>query len=66
MNPADTNRDLLFGLMALQNGMIDQARLAAAFRGWTRDKGRSITDQLVGRGDLDAERGSTVRSRRSV
>jgi serine/threonine-protein kinase len=49
------DRNLLFGLLALQNGLIDQGQLVAAFQAWTRDKGRTLADHLVGRGDLDAE-----------
>jgi hypothetical protein len=30
--------NLLFGLLALQNGLIDQDQLVAAFRGWTRGR----------------------------
>jgi hypothetical protein len=41
-------------LLALQNGLIDQGALVAAFEAWTRDKARSLADQLVARGDLDA------------
>jgi serine/threonine-protein kinase len=48
------DRHLLFGLLALQNGLIDQVQLVAAFQAWTRDKARSLADQLVTRGDLDA------------
>jgi hypothetical protein len=48
-------RHLLFGLLALQNGMIDQGQLVAAFQAWTRDKARALADHLVGRGDLDGE-----------
>src|SRR5262245_3878166 len=51
----DAQRDLLFGLLALQNGLIDQTQLAAAFHAWTRDKTRSLADYLMLRGDLDAE-----------
>jgi hypothetical protein len=29
-------RDMLFGLLALQNGLIDQVQLVAAFQAWTR------------------------------
>ena len=47
--------DLLFGLLALQNGLIDQGQLVAAFQAWTRDKARPLADHLVARGDLDAE-----------
>src|SRR5437762_2316704 len=32
-NPA---HDLLFGLLALQNGLIEQGQLVAAFQAWTR------------------------------
>src|SRR4051812_22274546 len=53
-------RNLLFGLLALQNGLIDQGQLVAAFQAWTRDKPRALTDHLVGRGDLDADDRSAV------
>jgi serine/threonine-protein kinase len=50
----DPSRDLLFGLLALQNGLIDQNQLVAAFRAWSRDKGRPLADHLVGLGHLEA------------
>src|SRR4051812_2384302 len=49
------SRDLLFGLLALQNGLIDQGQLVAAFQAWTRDKGRPMAEHLVSRGDLDGD-----------
>jgi len=49
---ADPN--LLFGLLALQNSLIDQDQLITAFRAWSRDKDRPIADYLVERGDLDS------------
>ena len=52
---AAADRDLLFGLLRFQNGLIDQGHLVAAFQAWTRDKTRSLADQLVARGDLDAD-----------
>jgi hypothetical protein len=52
---AHADRHLLFGLLALQNGLIDQGALVAAFQAWTRDKTRSLADQLVAQGDLDAD-----------
>src|SRR5689334_10977457 len=55
MAPMDADRHLLFGLLALQNGLIDQGQLVAAFQAWTRDKARSLADHLADRGDLDAE-----------
>jgi len=60
MAPTDTDRNLLFGLLALQNGLIDQGALFAAFAAWTRDKGRSLADQLVALGHLDAPRRAAV------
>ncbi len=49
---AAADRHLLFGLLALQNGLIDQVQLVAAFQAWTRDKARSLADHLEARGDL--------------
>src|SRR6516162_5441599 len=54
------DRDLLYGLIALQNGLIDQVQLVAAFQAWTRDKGRPLAEHLLARGDLDAEQRSCV------
>jgi serine/threonine protein kinase/tetratricopeptide (TPR) repeat protein len=51
--PAD--RNLLFGLLALQNGLIDQDQLLTAFRAWTRDKSRPLAELLVDRGELDGD-----------
>jgi hypothetical protein len=34
------DRDLLFGLLALRNGLINQGQLVAAFQAWTLDKAR--------------------------
>jgi serine/threonine protein kinase/tetratricopeptide (TPR) repeat protein len=52
--------NLLFGLLALQIGLIEQGQLVAAFQAWTLDKGRALADHLVGRGDLDADDRSAV------
>jgi eukaryotic-like serine/threonine-protein kinase len=56
----DTDRNLLFGLLALQTGLIDQGALFTAFAAWTRDKGRSLADHLVALGHLDAARRAAV------
>ncbi len=58
--PIDPSRDLLFGLLALQNGLIDQGALFAAFAAWTRDKSRLLADHLVALGHLDATRRAVV------
>ncbi len=49
----DASHDLLFGLLALQNGLIDQGQLVAAFQAWTCEKGRPLAAHLAARGDLD-------------
>ena len=51
---AAADNQLLFGLLALQNGLIDQIQLVAAFQAWTQDKARDLADHLLARGDLDA------------
>ena len=58
--PTDPSRDLLFGLLALQTGMIDQGALFTAFAAWTRDKSRSLADHLIALGHLDAARRAAV------
>ena len=60
MPPVDTDRNLLFGLLALQNGLIDQAKLVAAFQAWTLEKARPLAEHLVARGDLDDDDRSAV------
>ena len=55
-------RHLLFGILALQNGLVDQANLIAAFQDWTRDKSRSLAQILVDRGALDEEDRATLDS----
>jgi hypothetical protein len=60
MASAAADRDLLLGLLALQDGLIDQDHLVAAFRAWTRDRTRPLADYLAARGDLDAEQRAGV------
>jgi serine/threonine-protein kinase len=50
---ADVPGDLLFGLLALQAGLIDQSALVAAFHTWCRDRARPMAEILVDREDLD-------------
>ena len=57
---ATADRHLLFGLLALQNGLIDQGALVAAFQAWTRDKTRSLADHLESRGELTAASASSA------
>jgi eukaryotic-like serine/threonine-protein kinase len=62
MASVNADGNLLFGLLALQNGLIDQDQLVAAFRAWSRDKGREIAEYLVDRGDLDADQRGAVQA----
>ncbi len=55
MDPRDAaNRDLLFGLLALQTGLVDQDALILAVRAWTGDKSRPIAQILADGGAIDA------------
>jgi eukaryotic-like serine/threonine-protein kinase len=54
--PASADRHLLYGLLALQNGIISQVQLVAAFHAWTLDKSKSLADHLEARGDLTGAR----------
>jgi tRNA A-37 threonylcarbamoyl transferase component Bud32 len=56
----DASIDLLFGLLALQIGLIEQGQLVAAFQAWTRDRPRPLAEHLVARGDLDDEQRALV------
>src|SRR5262249_20909623 len=58
----DSTRDLLFGLLALQVGLIDQGDLFAAFNAWSRTKERPLADVLVAQGSLEAQQRGLVDS----
>ena len=51
----DANRHLMFGLIAMQVGLIDQAELLVAFQAWSRDKARSLADHLAASGGVEPE-----------
>jgi serine/threonine protein kinase len=51
---------LLFGLLALHNGLIRQDQLVAAFHAWTMDKYRPLADHLVALGHLDNTRRTAI------
>jgi eukaryotic-like serine/threonine-protein kinase len=57
---AAADRHLLFGLIALQNGLIQQAELVAAFHAWTCDKSRSLADHLIALGHINAAKRAAV------
>jgi serine/threonine-protein kinase len=60
MAKGELNRNLLFGLLALQNGLVDQSDLVAAFRDWVRDKSRSLAAYLIERGRLGQDCSSAL------
>jgi serine/threonine-protein kinase len=49
----DPSRDLLFGLLALQTGLINQAQLFAAFHAWTQARDRPMAQILAEHGALN-------------
>ena len=51
----ETPRDLLYGLLAMQIGLIDQEQLLSAFGAWSRSKGKTLAEILLARGAIDAE-----------
>jgi eukaryotic-like serine/threonine-protein kinase len=50
----DSDRNLLFGIMALLNDFITRDALIAAMTAWTQEKHRPIGEILIDRGDLEA------------
>ena len=54
------DRHLLLGLLALQNGLIHQSQLVAAFQAWTLEKSRPLADHLVALGHLSPAQRSVV------
>jgi eukaryotic-like serine/threonine-protein kinase len=56
MSKVKVDQNLLFGLLALQTGMIDQGALFTAFNAWVREKARSMADVLFDQGVLDPGR----------
>jgi serine/threonine-protein kinase len=58
--------NLLFGLLALQTGLIQQAQLVAAFHAWTCDKSRSLADYFVALGHVNAAQRAAVEALAAV
>src|SRR5262245_27534225 len=55
MAHASTDRNLLFGIMALQVNFIDRDALLAAMQTWVLDKSRTLGQVLLEHGKLTAE-----------
>jgi serine/threonine-protein kinase len=49
MAEVEADRNLLFGILALQNGLIEQADLVAAFQSWSKERSRPMAQVLVER-----------------
>ncbi len=47
------DRELLFGLLAVQNGMVAQSTLVETVQAWTLDRDRPLAEHLVATGGLD-------------
>jgi eukaryotic-like serine/threonine-protein kinase len=52
MAAVESDSSPLFGILALQNGLIDQPDLIAAFQSWCDERSRPIAEVLVERGTL--------------
>src|SRR5436305_1076759 len=55
MSASSADRNLLFGVLALQADFIDQTQFADACSAWAGRKDRPLADLLVERGWLTAE-----------
>jgi len=53
---AAAGRNLLFGILALQNSFINRDALLAAFNSWVEDKSQSLGQILITQGALSAAR----------
>jgi eukaryotic-like serine/threonine-protein kinase len=61
MAPA-VDRHVLFGLIALLNGLVQETQLVAALEAWSRDKARPLADYLAEQGGPDAEGRTAIES----
>jgi tetratricopeptide (TPR) repeat protein/serine/threonine protein kinase len=56
MAQADTDRNLLLGILAYQNAFVSRDALFAAMQAWLYDKARPLAEILQSHGALDADR----------
>ncbi len=61
MSTKSADWHLLFGLLALQNGLITRQQLVAAFAKWTSDKSVVLDEWLVADGAIDPQRRDTLK-----
>ena len=55
MADSTTDRNLLFGMMALQNDMVLQDQLIEAFQIWILNKSRSVSTILEEKGWIESD-----------
>ncbi len=60
MPASEVDTNLLFGVLGLQVGLIEQADLLDAFQRWSRDRSGSLAQVLVDRGTLTTEDRATL------
>jgi eukaryotic-like serine/threonine-protein kinase len=56
----DTERNLLFGVIALQNGAVDTDRLAETYADWVKEPTQPLADLFVQRGVMTDEQKTEV------
>ncbi|HET6462741.1 MAG TPA: hypothetical protein VFH33_02990 [Candidatus Krumholzibacteria bacterium] len=57
---SDLRRELLFGLVAHQNGLVNEDRLVESFQAWARDPSQSFGDYLEASGHLNPNRREAI------
>ena len=60
MTGDDTDRNLLFGVLALQNNFVDHQGFVDAIRVWAAENDRPLAEILLGRGALTDEESALV------
>src|SRR5438105_8655118 len=58
----DSNRNLLFGILAVQLNFISRDDLVSGMNGWALDKSKSLGQIMVDQGRLSAEQLQTLES----
>jgi hypothetical protein len=55
MDKADADRKVLFGILALQNDLIDHQALVRGIQAWVADKQKPTDRVLADQGAIDSE-----------
>ncbi len=62
MAESTADRNMLFGILALQLDFIDRAQLIAAMQAWVLDKSEPLDEILAQRGDLSQDRQALLKA----